>query len=27
VLSPLDGVIDEVYAEPGEHVPPRARLA
>jgi len=27
VLSPLDGVIDEVYAEPGEHVPPGARLA
>lgn len=27
VLSPLDGVIDEVFAEPGEHVAPGARLA
>ncbi len=27
VLSPLDGVIDEVFAEPGEHVTPGARLA
>lgn len=27
IRSPLDGVIDEVFAEPGEHVAPGARLA
>lgn len=27
VLSPLTGIIDEVFAEPGEHVTPGARLA
>ena len=27
VLSPLDGVIDEMFAEPGEHVAPGSRLA
>lgn len=27
IRSPLDGVIDEVFAEPGEHVAPGTRLA
>jgi membrane fusion protein (multidrug efflux system) len=27
IVSPIDGVIDEVFAEPGEYVAPGARLA
>lgn len=27
IASPIDGIIDEVFAEPGEHVAPGARLA
>lgn len=27
MVSPLNGVIDEVFAEPGEHIAPGARLA